>query len=202
MTLYADRPVRLARQVVGDVLALVLAYAAVRLGMLAHDAVAALAVPGREAEEAARGAAGRLRGTAEDLDGAPLVGERLAGPFRDLAGTSRSLAESAQSYQHAVERLALLAGIVVAALPLLVVVAYAARRSSWVRTATGARRLAGAGPAATDLLAVRALATRPLRELARIDPAVVQGWRAGDPDAAAALAALELRDLGLRPRAA
>src|SRR5215217_1407878 len=46
MKLYADRPDRVVRQLMGDVLVLLLVYASIRLGMAAHDRVAALADPG------------------------------------------------------------------------------------------------------------------------------------------------------------
>jgi hypothetical protein len=41
---------------------------------------------------------------------------------------------------------------------------------------------------------------RRTHELARLPDATVTRWRAGDEDAAADLAALELRALGIRPR--
>jgi hypothetical protein len=50
----------------------------------------------------------------------------------------------------------------------------------------------------SELLALRALATAPLRRLASLDSDVVSGWRTGDPVTIESLAALELRRLGLR----
>ena len=67
----------------------------------------------------------------------------------------------------------------------------------WVVEASAATRLRRTGTAGAELLAVRAMASQPLRRLARVDPAVITGWRAGDPAATEALAALELRSLGL-----
>ena len=57
-----------------------------------------------------------------------------------------------------------------------------------------------AGPAGRDLLALRALATQPLGKLTRIGPDVAEAWRRGDDATVDALAALELRQLGLRGR--
>ena len=54
-------------------------------------------------------------------------------------------------------------------------------------------------PAGRDLLALRALATRPLNQLSKLGPDIAQSWRNGDASAMEALAALELRDLGLHP---
>lgn len=201
MKLYADRPVRLLKQLLGDVLVVVLVYLGIRLGRRAHEAVAALAEPGRDAEAAARSLDGTLRGTARDVDDAPLVGGTLAKPFRALASTSRDLAVSAQSYQDTVAQVALLTGVVVAAVPILLLLAlWLPRRLAWVVEASAAHRLMRAGPAAAELLAVRALARQPLHRLARLCPDVVTGWRSGDPAATDRLARLELDELGLTAR--
>ncbi|HEV7384427.1 MAG TPA: hypothetical protein VGN89_06075, partial [Phenylobacterium sp.] len=52
--------------------------------------------------------------------------------------------------------------------------------------------------AGRDLLALRALATQPLKRLLKVDPEIAALWRRGDPEAVEALARLELRALGLR----
>ena len=198
MKLYADRPTRVLGQLAGDLVVVILVFLAVRLGRGTHDKVAALAGPGREAEDAARSTAGTMRDAAGNVDGAPFVGDAVAKPFTALAATSRQLARSAQAYQDSVEQLAVLTGILVAALPILLLLAiWLPRRLAWVAEASAASRLARRAPGAADLLAVRALARQPLRELARLDPAVVQGWKAGSPAATAVLARLELAELGL-----
>ena len=199
MTLYADRPARLTRQLLGDLALVVVVWLSARLGRGTHERLAELAGPGRDAEAAARDLDGRLRGAAGEVADAPLVGETLARPFRELASTSGDLAATAQDYQDAVEQVALLAGVLVAAVPIVVaLVLWLPPRVAWVVEASAARRLLRSGPAAADLLAVRALARRPLRRLAALDPSTVGGWRAGDPTATETLAALELEALGLR----
>jgi hypothetical protein len=199
MKLYADRPTRVLGQLAGDLVVVILVFLAVRLGRGTHEKVAALAAPGRDAEDAARSTAGSMRYAAGNVDGTPLVGDAVAKPFTALAATSRQLAESAQAYQDSVERLAVLTGILVASLPILLVLGlWLPRRLAWVVVATAASRLVRRAPGAADLLAVRALARQPLRELARLDPAVVQGWKEGSPTATAELARLELDELGLR----
>jgi hypothetical protein len=50
----------------------------------------------------------------------------------------------------------------------------------------------------TDLLALRAITRRPVRRLLRISPDPAAAWRRDDRDVVRALAALELRSLGLR----
>ena len=115
MKLYADRPTRVLGQLAGDLVVAILVFLAVRLGRGTHEKVAALAAPGRDAEDAARSTAGSMRDAAGNVDGTPLVGDAVAKPFQALAATSRQLAESAQAYQDSVERLAVLSGILVAA---------------------------------------------------------------------------------------
>lgn len=201
MKLYADRPGRLLGQVLGDLTVLVVCWLAVRLGRGTYARVAELATPGRDAEATALRLNGRLREAARDVREAPLVGETLARPFRELASTSRELAASAQSYQDTVEQVATLAGVLVAAMPVLLVLSvWLPRRVAWVVEASAAVRLVRGGEAANDLLAVRALARQPLQRLARLGPEVVSGWKAGDPAATAELARIELDELGLRPR--
>jgi hypothetical protein len=57
-----------------------------------------------------------------------------------------------------------------------------------------------AAPAGEELLALRALANRPLQELRRVAPDPVRAWRDGDADAVRALAHLELIADGVRSR--
>jgi hypothetical protein len=52
-----------------------------------------------------------------------------------------------------------------------------------------------------ELFAVRALANRPLGQLAKLGPAPATAWRSGDVEVIRALAALELSALGLVPPA-
>ena len=61
------------------------------------------------------------------------------------------------------------------------------------------RAAARGEPAGRDLLALRALATQPLRKLNRIGPDIARPG-AGDASTVDALAALELKALGLRNR--
>jgi hypothetical protein len=201
MKLYADRPVRLLNQLLGDVLVVIAVYWCVRIGRGARERVAALAGPGRDAESAARDLDRTMRGAAGDVGDAPIVGDTISKPFRALASSSRDLAATAQDYQDTVADIALVTGIVVALVPIvLLLVLWLPRRIAWIVEASAAARLMRTGSAASELLAVRALARRPLRELAKLGPDVVRGWRDGDPAAMDKLAALELDELGLRRR--
>lgn len=92
--------------------------------------------------------------------------------------------------------MALWLGIALFVLPvLLVAVVYVPVRLRYARRSASARRLARTHP---EILALRALAHRPLRLVTRACPDPVGGWRDGDPVAVRALADLELASLGLR----
>ena len=69
-------------------------------------------------------------------------------------------------------------------------------RIRWMRRAASAAALRNA-KAGRDLLALRALATQPLRKLTRLDPQIASLWRKGDPEAVELLARLQLRSLGM-----
>lgn len=104
-----------------------------------------------------------------------------------------------EAQERAVGQLALLLAVVVVALPVL----WALSRRvpaplAWAREARAGRALRGD----VELLALRAAASRPLRELAALGPEPVGRWRCGEPGAAEALAGLELAALGLSARPA
>ena len=57
-----------------------------------------------------------------------------------------------------------------------------------------------ATPAGEQLLALRALANRPLAKLVEVNSDPVGGWRSQDPGTISGLAALELRSAGVARR--
>lgn len=198
MKLYADRPARLARQLLTDVLVVIWVYAWVRLGHWTYLLVSRLAAPGRDLENAGTGMASNLAGAGDKVRHVPAVGSALASPFSRAADAARSLARAGQEQQLVVHDLALVLAAVVVGLPLcLVVFGWLPLRVRWMRRAGAADALRRAGTG-RDLLALRALASQPLRRLSTLDPDIAAAWRRADPDAIEALAALELNRLGLR----
>lgn len=167
MRLYADMPARRARQIVAEVLTVVGVALSIRAGIAVHGSITRLAEPGRAAQDAGLSladAAGRGERAAADL---PLVGSTLRRPFEALRDGGISLAEAGQAQQAFVADLALWLGVLVAALPVLVLLGfYLPRRIRWVREASAAVRLAEM-PDGTQVLAARALVTLPLRQLAQ-----------------------------------
>jgi hypothetical protein len=198
MKLYAERPATQLRQLVTDVLVVVWVYTWVYLGTRLYDLVQKLAVPGQKLEDAGDGLADNLGRAADRINDVPGVGGAVAAPFGKAAEAARSLASAGRDQQQVVDDLAWVLSVLLVALPLaLVVFVWLPLRFRWVRRASAAARLRG-GSTGRDLLALRALATRPLGALVRLDPQIAAAWRRGDPDAVDSLARLELRSLGLR----
>lgn len=165
-----------------------------------HEAVMQLARPAYGLRDASLRVADGLAQTRGRLADVPLVGDRLRGALDPLTGAHTDVDRAASDFVTAVERLALITGVVTAALPILaVVVPWLWRRLAYARRATAARRLADC--ADLDLFALRALALQPLPVLARVDPDPAASWRRGDREMVRRLAALELAALGLRPPA-
>ncbi|GAA3272724.1 hypothetical protein Dvina_46490 [Dactylosporangium vinaceum] len=198
MKLYADRAPAAIRQLLTDVFVVVWVYAWVRIGMALFDLIQKLAVPGQKLEGAGDGLASNLNAAGDKINGIPGVPDSVAAPFKNAANAASSLANAGREQQDIVNDLAWVLSLVVAVLPILFLVGiWLALRVRWVRRAGNAARLRNVS-AGRDLLALRALATQPLKRLVKVDPEIASLWRRGDPEAVEALARLELRSLGLR----
>jgi hypothetical protein len=197
--IYADRLPTAVRQLLTDVFVAIWVYAWIRAGFWIHDLVLKLGVPGRKLEGAGTGIADNLADAGGKVGRVPIVGDDLTAPFQQAAEAARSLADAGRDQQAIIGRLALAMAVLLVAVPLsLVLFGWLPLRLRWMRRAAVARAVRNQ-PAGRDLLALRALATRPLNQLAKLGPDIAQSWRDGDPAAVDALAALELKDLGLRP---
>lgn len=198
MKIYADRLPTAVRQLLTDVFVLIWGYAWIRAGFWIHDLVLRLGVPGQKLEGAGTGIADNLADAGGKVGRVPLVGDDLTAPFNQAAEAARSLADAGREQQAVVGRLALAVAVLLVAVPLsLVLFGWLPLRLRWMRRA-GVASAVRDQPAGRDLLALRALATRPLNQLAKLGPDIAQSWRDGDPAAVDALAALELNDLGLK----
>jgi len=194
MRVYAERPGRFGLQVLSDVLAVAWAILWILLATTTHDLLLTLQGPGRTLVEAGGSVSGAFDGAARGVGNVPLVGGQLAQAFAPGSDAGRSLVTAGQQLIDTVGGIALGAGLLVAVVGLLpVLTLWLPLRIRYARSATHAVAARAAGP---DLLALRALVTRRLPR-STDDPAAA--WRTGDPDAVAALAAVELKALGLRP---
>jgi len=196
--LYADRTGPQIRQLITDLLVVAWVYVWIRVGMRLFDLIQKLAVPGQKLEGAGNGLADNLGKVGDKIGDVPVAGKSLAAPFGDAANAARSLASAGQEQQDVVNQLAWALSFMLLAVPLgLVLFVWLPLRIRWVRRASAAAQLRGV-QAGRDLLALRALATQPLRKLAKLDPDIATAWRRGDADAVESLAQLQLRRLGLR----
>ncbi len=200
MKVYADSPARRSSQIVGDLLFVLWAVSWAWVGLTVHDGTMALAGPGRQVEQSATALAEGLRDAGSFLDGVPVIGSGAAAPFERASGASEALAGAGRSEVEAVEDLAWWLGVSIALIPILVVAAfYLTARWRFARQATAGRRFIDAS-ADLDLFALRALARQPMHVLARVHDDPAGAWRDRDPQVVAALADLELRACGLRPK--
>ena len=202
MTLYAQTPWRRARQILADLLVLAWVVLWVRAGLWVHEVVGKLAAPGRTLEDAGSSLSDSLNSAGDTVARVPLVGDDVRAPFTAAGSAADSIARAGIQVQEGATQLALLLGLVIAAVPiLLVVAAWLHARVRFVSRARAANRILDSA-ADLDLFALRALATQPVRVLARVSDDPANAWRRGDPEVVRALASLELRSLGLRAPAA
>lgn len=199
MKFYATTPARHATQVVGDLLLLVWVYLAVRAGRAVYEATLSLADPGRRLEDAGRRLGAGLGDAADRLGGLPVVGADVRQPLDEAARAAGALVRAGQQQQSAVGRLAVLLGVLIAAVPiLLAVLSWVPARLRFARRAGAAQRFIDSDRD-LDLFALRAMANQPMHVLARVSPDPAGAWRRGDTAVIRELAVLELRSVGLRP---
>lgn len=199
MKLYADLPGRRTVQILADVgiAAWVCLWAWV--GRQVHDTTMELADPGRRLQSAGSGFREQMTSAGNSVRDLPLVGDRVAAPFRQVSGAGTSIEQAGTDLVDAVSRLANILGWVTALVPILIVgLVWVVLRGRFVRRASAAQRFIDTA-ADLDLFALRAMAGQPMRKLAAISDDPTGAWRRGDEETIRALALLELRDTGLRP---
>jgi hypothetical protein len=194
---YASRPHRLAFQIISDLVVISWTALWVWIGIAVYTAIAAIAEAGRRVETGANGVAGNLDSAGHSTSKVPLIGDALGKPLTAAAGAARDIAGAGHSIDTTASWLAVLLAIAVAAPPIL------ALAMPWLflrlRFFLRKRTLIGlaATPSGVQLLALRALANRPLHRLSSINPDPVGAWRREDPLVIRGLAALELRSAGV-----
>lgn len=198
MKLYSDFGTRRVYQVLGDLAAVAVIVVGIVVAVAIHNAIAAFKGIGADVTRSGDDFSSTMTDIGSKLSGVPLIGGGISAPFATASDAGGTLADAGTNWQNGVEHLATLVGWTVAALVVLVVLV------GWVRPrVVGAIRraaiakLASASPS-LDLLAFRALATRPAKAVTRLDEDVVAAWRRGDPEVIRRLAALELKASGVR----
>jgi hypothetical protein len=186
------------RQLFSDAVMVVWAAIWVVVGLAVHSAVATVAEFGYRVESGANGVAGNLDSAGHSADNIPLIGDSLAKPLSAAGDAAREIAGAGQTLGVTAGWLAWLLALAVAAPPILaLMMPWLFARVRFVRRKWTAVALAST-LAGEELLALRALANRPLPRLAAVSTDPVGAWRSQDRIAIRGLAALELRASGIR----
>lgn len=194
---YATTPARLTAQLVSDVLVVTWITLWVMVGMAVHHAIATFARVGTQVQDSANGISDNLNSAGDNADRIPLVGDAVAKPLRAASEAALELAGAGQSLNSTATWLAVLLAVAVAGPPILALgMPWLFLRIRFFRRKWTVIALAQT-PAGEQLLALRALANRPLRRLTEVTPDPVGAWRHQDPAAVRGLAALELRSAGV-----
>lgn len=196
MRFYAERPIRAALQLLTDLLVIAWVTLCVMVAQAAREVVLQLQAPARTLQGAGESIRGAFDDAARTASGVPLVGDDLGRALGMGTSAGDSLAAAGREQVETIAAVALgtaIGIVVLGALPVLLV---------WLplrlRYARAARSAIAVRSVDTDLLALRAMTRRPVRKLLRITPDPASAWRRDDREAIRALAALELRSLGLR----
>ena len=198
---YATTPGRLLAQLCSDVFVVSWTFIWVLVGLAVHSAVSTIAAVGRQVQGGADGVADSLKSAGHSADPVPLVGDALSKPLTAASKAALDIAGAGHDLDTTASWLAVVLALAVAAPPALaVVVPWLVLRIRFFRRKWTVSALAGT-PAGEQLLALRALANRPLRRLAAVSPDPVGAWRVADPTTIRGLAALEMRSAGIAVRA-
>jgi hypothetical protein len=201
MKLYADLPGRRTAQILADFAMVAWVCVWAWAGRMVHDSTLGLAAPGRQLQDAGSGFRRQMTSAGASVQDVPLVGDRIAAPFRQASGAGTNIERAGTTLVDAVSQLANLLGWVTALVPILIVgLVWLVLRGRFVRRASAAQRFIDS-TADLDLFALRAMATQPMRKLAGISDDPTGAWRRGDEATIRSLALLELRDCGLQPPA-
>jgi hypothetical protein len=198
---YSIRPIRTMLQLLSDLIAVAWTWLWVLIGMAVYAAITTIAEAGRKVQSGANGVAGNLDSAGDTASRVPLVGDALKKPLTAAGSAAHEIAQAGHSIDTTASWLAWLLALAVAAPPIL------AFALPWVflRLRFFLRKLTilglAASPAGIELLALRALANRPLRRLVSVNPDPVGAWRRSDPVTVLGLAALEARAAGISLRA-
>jgi hypothetical protein len=197
MKIYADAGPRRTRQLIWDLIALALIALWIWIGVKVHDAIAQLGVVGDKMAGVGTSLNGDLTSMADKLGSVPVIGGGIRAPFESAADAANSITEAGEWQRETVDHLALIASIALVIGPIVAILAlWLIPRLLWVRRAYLTAAVAAA-PGGEDLLALRALVTRPMAELLTVHPDPANAWRSGDRAAISALAGAQRRAVGL-----
>ncbi len=197
---YATTPGRLLAQLSSDVIVAIWTFIWVLVGLAVHSAVSTIAGVGRQVQGGADGVADSLKSAGHSANHIPLVGDAVSKPLTAASKAALDIAGAGHTLDTTATWLAVVLALAVAAPPALgVLMPWLVLRIRFFRRKWTVSTLA-ATPAGQQLLALRALANRPLRRLTAVSPDPVGAWRVADPAVIHRLAAVELRSAGIAVR--
>jgi hypothetical protein len=196
MRFYAERPLRLFRQLVADVFVVAWVVLVVTVARWAYDLIQRLQAPARALVDAGDAIRRAFEGAAGTAGSVPTVGDDLARALGTGTGAGTSLADAGREQVQAITDVAMGVAVGIVVLAAVPVVLY------WltvrVRYARAARSAVIVRSVDDDLLALRAMAHMPVRRLLAVSDDPAAAWRRDDREVVRGLAELELRSLGLR----
>ena len=167
------------------------------VGLGVHTAIATISKVGRQVKDSATGISDNLHSAGDSVHGVPLVGDTMSKPLRAASEAALDLAGAGHQLDTTASWLAVLLAIAVAAPPIMAIgMPWLYLRIRFFRRKWTVIALAQT-TAGVELLALRALANRPLRKLTAVSADPVGAWRQDDPVAVRGLAELELRSAGV-----
>lgn len=197
---YASRPGRLLAQLTSDVIVIIWTAVWILVGVAVHSAVSTIAEVGRQVQGGATGVADNLSSAGDSTADVWLIGDTLSKPLRAASDAALEIAGAGHNLDTTASWLAWVLALAVAAAPILfVAMPWLYLRVRFFRRKWTAITLASTA-AGEQLLALRALANRPLAKLTAVSDDPVGAWRSQDRAAIRGLAALELRSAGMRLR--
>lgn len=195
MKWYADRPVRLTRQLIADLLAAAWVAIWIWVATTAHDWVLELRAPGDGLVNAGGDIRDVFTNAADKARRVPLVGDDLSGALGNGTKAGESLIGAGNTQIGVVQDTAFWLQVALITIPILfLLITWLPIRLRYARKAGNTAKLRNK----PDLLALRALTSLSTKELAKFpgDPAV--SWRTGDTDVIEELAKKQLAALGVR----
>lgn len=195
---YATTPRRLLLQLISDAVVLTWSVIWVTVGVAVHSAIATIAAVGRQVQSGANGLADNLESAGDSVSGVPWIGDDLRDGLVSAGEAALDVAGAGGELNSTASWLAWVLALAVASPPILAIaMPWLALRIRFARRKWTALTLA-ATPAGEQLLAMRALANRPLRKLTSVSLDPMGAWRREDAVTIRGLAALELRAAGIR----
>ncbi|HSN44247.1 MAG TPA: hypothetical protein VLR88_09335 [Propionibacteriaceae bacterium] len=196
--IYAKPGLRLVRQVLSDLFAVVWVVGWFGASSLVHGLITSVANSARDMADIGRGTAGELAEASERVTAIPAVGEALARPFDSMASGLIDLVARADNQASTLDTLAWLAAIVTFLIPVGIMLwLWLPRRIRFWTQARATQQFIDSG-ADLDLFALRAMANLPMTDMVRISADPVRAWREGDERVIRELAELAFDREGIR----